>query len=438
MIIRNLINLLFFFLGSSFLHAQQEDFFKKYAGPISGKVHYLSGVNPKEMILRGVDPAKGIIYVGLKMEGKFLGMELELRGLSKQNIKGFEYTGFKQAVTNPLLNQQQLASARVQQRDKISMGRLMGYLFNEKYEKPIIDAVRPTIYKLMLFLSIPPDYFIQVPVHSVCLTYVRALIESEQYAEAFYLLSRLNLSQLDDYGYREFSDAALDLAGKMIRANPKSAKVSLALLKRVNIRDDSGDHESYLRLANSLRKQGLYKEALDEYARLGPIVQKSAQSPFKTILKIWPVYCYDKNYELYISYAARDKRYAPYASKFFNAAVQGLETLDENPPPRQTNEYSLYKLVRSLIRVQYARRFEASGDEIKAAEFYRQSVEEVTEGIVSARVGLEWLPECLLMAADAYEKLQQVEAAKNVYEQVTRFFPDSKWDTLSRKRLEAL
>ena len=89
------------------------------------------------------------------------------------------------------------------------------------------------------------------------------------------LLSRLNLSQLDDYGYREFSDAALDLAGKMIRANPKSAKVSLALLKRVNIRDDSGDHESYLRLANSLRKQGLYKEALDEYARLGPIVQKN-------------------------------------------------------------------------------------------------------------------------------------------------------------------
>jgi TolA-binding protein len=42
------------------------------------------------------------------------------------------------------------------------------------------------------------------------------------------------------------------------------------------------------------------------------------------------------------------------------------------------------------------------------------------------------------MAGDAYEKLQQVEAAKNVYEQVTRFFPDSKWDTLSRKRLEAL
>ena len=94
--------------------------------------------------------------------------------------------------------------------------------------------------------------------------------------------------------------------------------------------------------------------------------------------------------------------------------------------------------IRDRVRVQYARRFEASGDDIKAAEFYRQSVEEVTEGIVLARVGLEWLPECLLMAGDAYEKLQQVEAAKNVYEQLTRFFPNSKWETLSRKRLEAL
>ena len=162
------------------------------------------------------------------------------------------------------------------------------------------------------------------------------------------------MGQLDGFGYREFSEAALDLAGRMIRANPKSAKVSLALLGRVSIRDDSGDHESYLKLANSLRKQGLYKDAIDQYARLGPIVEKSAQSPFKSILRIWPVYCYIKNYELYSAYAARDKRYAQFASQYFNAALQGVKTLDEKPPPRETNEYSLYKLVRALVRVQYA------------------------------------------------------------------------------------
>ena len=49
--------------------AQQEDYFRKYAGQIPGKVHYLSGVNPKEIILKGVDSAKGVIYGSVKMEG---------------------------------------------------------------------------------------------------------------------------------------------------------------------------------------------------------------------------------------------------------------------------------------------------------------------------------------------------------------------------------
>ena len=414
---------------------QQEDFFKKYAGPVPAKVHYISGINAKEMILRGVDPAKGIIYGALKMDGKFLGMELELRGLDRQNIKRFEFTGFQQAVTNPLLSKEQLASAKVQKRDKITLLNLMRYLDNEQYNLSIVNAVRPTIYKLMLFMSIAPETF---SIHGACLVYVNALIELEQYSEAFYILSRLNLSQLDGFGYREFSEAALDLAGKMIRANPKSAKVALALLKRVNIRDDNGDHESYLRLANSLRQQGLYKEAINEYARLGPIVQKSANSPFKEILRLWPVYCYVKNYELYSAYAARDKRYAPYADQFFNTAKQGIEAIDQSPPPRETKEYSLYKLVRALIKVQFARRYEAAGDQEQSAEYYRQSVVEVTEGIVSARVGLDWLPESLLMAGDAYEKLEQVDAAKNVYQQVTRFFPGTQWDSKSQKRLQAL
>ena len=43
----------------SFVHGQQEDFFKKYAGPIPGKVHYMSGVNPKEITLRGSGSFQG-------------------------------------------------------------------------------------------------------------------------------------------------------------------------------------------------------------------------------------------------------------------------------------------------------------------------------------------------------------------------------------------
>ena len=53
----------------------------------------------------------------------------------------------------------------------------------------------------------------------------------EQYNEAFYLLSRLILNKLDGFGYRDFSEAALDLVGKMIRANPQSAKLASFIAK---------------------------------------------------------------------------------------------------------------------------------------------------------------------------------------------------------------
>lgn len=306
---------------------------------------------------------------------------------------------------------------------------------NEQYNPQLLASLRPTIYKVLLYLEIPQKYF---AIHDSCLIYVKALIAMEQYNEAFYLLSRLNLNKLDDFGYRDFSEASLELAGKMIQANPKSAKIARALLQKVTIRNNSADHASYLKLADSLRQKGLYNEAISEYARLGPIVQKSIGSPYAKIIEIWPIYCYLKLYENYAKAALKDPRYKDPAGKIFNTAMQMVKKLDEKPPARQTNEYSLYKLIRALMRVQYARQYEAGGDELKSAEYYRQSVLEVTEGIVSARVGLDWLPESLLMAGDAYEKLSLNEAAKNVYKQVSIFYEGSKWAAESKKRLDLL
>ena len=122
----------------------------------------------------------------------------------------------------------------------------------------------------------------------------------------------------------------------------------------------------------------------------------------------------------------------------FNTTLQTIKKIDENPPPRQSNEYSLYKLIRSLIRVQYARQYEATSDNAKSADFYRQSVLEVTEGIVNARVGLEWLPESLIMAAEAYENLELNDAARNVYKQVKIFYKSTKWEKISDEKLAGL
>ena len=385
-----------------------EDYFRKFAGPIQVKVHYTSGLAVKPMELLGVDPQKGIVFAKTQTGGK---LELELRNLDRQNIGKFEFQWSRTAKA------------------------YLQYLANEQYDPRVLEALRPDVYKVLLFLDVPFQY---LAIHDDCLTYVRGLLGMEQYSEAFYLLSRLNLTKLDDFGYREFSECALELCGKMIGANASSAKSSRALLQRVTIRDNSGDHEAYLNLADSLRQQGLYTEAISEYARLTPIVNKTPGSAYSKILEIWPIYCYIKLYEMYAPAAKKDKRYGVAAGKMFNSAVQGLKKLDEDPPDRQSNEFSLYKLIRSLVRIQYARRFEDAGDNAKASEYYRQSVLEVTEGIVNARIGLDWLPESLMMAADAYEKLELNEAARNVYNQVVVFFKETKWEKKSQARLAAL
>ena len=401
-----LLALLFVFSATSHGQSKTPDFFRVHQGALPVKVYY--GTKPRNMSLLGIDGSKGIIYAKLEGAGQ---LQLELRGLKKQNISRFEFVWPKDTM------------------------KALDLLTNEQYDPRLLPGLRPVMYKIMLFLEIPQEFFL---VHDACLTYVQALVAMEQFDEAFYVLSRINLTKLDEFGYREFSEEALNLAGKMISANAKSAKSARALLQKVSIRDNTGDHASYLKLADSLRAQGLYTDAISEYARLAPIVKKSPGSPYNEILRIWPIYCYVKLYEQYAKAAAKDKRYQAYASKYFNTALQTIKKIDEKPPARQSGEYSLYKLVRALIRVQYARRYEAQGNEFKAADEYRQSVLEVTEGIISARVGLDWLPESLMMAGDAYEKLKLFESAGNVYKQVEMFYKSTKWERLSKERLAQL
>ena len=264
----------------------------------------------------------------------------------------------------------------------------------------------------------------------------------------------------------------------------------------MNIRDDANDHQAYLELCDALRRAKQYGEAVSEYGRLQAVLARSPRSPLKNLVGIWPIYCRFKQSEDHMTngakyaaaaanpsltpeqkaqYAAASRNSA-YANQFFNAAEQPLLKLADSPPKRQSNEYS-FTSCASYTQGLNARRQEdltrapqaaaqqaaAAGQEddararmaqaasatAEAAESRRQSVQEVTEGIVMARVGLDWLPESLLMAGGAYTKLAArqiaeheklsasgrpdeieksrksingyLEAARNVYDQVDRF-----------------
>ena len=339
--------------------------------------------------LLGVDGQKGIIYAQMEGAGR---MQLELRGLQKQNIKGFAFA-WPRDVMKTLVS-----------------------FSNEQYNVQLIDSLRPTIYKAMLFLEIPQQYF---AIHDNCLVYVKSLIAMEQYNEAFYLLSRINLNKLDGFGYRDFSEAALDLVGKMIRANPQSAKLARALLQRITIRDNSADHASYLKLADSLRSQGLYNEAISEYARLGPIVNKSVGSPYAKIIEIWPIYCYLKLYEMYAKAAVKMLLRINKISMLLCRQLKIGRNLFLN------NEY-YYKYTALTC---YAK--QQSGNNLK------QNFTESFWKLQQMQIKLD-LPESLMMAGDAYEKLKLTKLAENVYKQVTKFYEGSKWAAESQKRLDAL
>jgi hypothetical protein len=69
-----------------FIQAQgNQDYFAVHAGELPVKVYY--GLKAQPMSLLGVDPSKGIIFA---KQGTAK-VQLELRGLKRQNIKGFTY-----------------------------------------------------------------------------------------------------------------------------------------------------------------------------------------------------------------------------------------------------------------------------------------------------------------------------------------------------------
>jgi len=102
----------------------------------------------------------------------------------------------------------------------------------------------------------------------------------------------------------------------------------------------------------------------------------------------------------------------------------------------------------ALAQLQAAKAAEDEAAEEKAQSDYERfendrkkefenAIKEVTEGIVSSRVGLDWLPEALLMAAVGYESVQANESANNIYRQMIVFYKDTHWAAYATKKLSS-
>ena len=65
---------------------------------------------------------------------------------------------------------------------------------------------------------------------------------------------------------------------------PSAKSSSRALLQRVTIRDNSGDHEGLLKVGRFFTV-AKHTEAISEYARLTPIVNKTPDSAYSKIFR---------------------------------------------------------------------------------------------------------------------------------------------------------
>ena len=118
------ISLVLLCYGQFSLFSQaNQDYFKIHSGALPVKIYV--GSAAKAGSLLGVDGQKGIIYAQMDGAGR---MQLELRGLEKQNVKGFSFSWPEDAMKN------------------------LKMFSNEQYNPQLFASIRPTIYKVLLYL----------------------------------------------------------------------------------------------------------------------------------------------------------------------------------------------------------------------------------------------------------------------------------------------
>ena len=434
--------------GSSVL-GQQVDYFKQYGSKSVPVVKQWQGKG-ENLELIGIDPKLG--RISCRFPGGRGEVDYQLRGLERQ-VRTFDYIWPK------------------------TTRMALYYASDERYDlitKEVLDSIRPVMYPLFPYLAIPNKHF---QIHEQCLTFIKLLIQKKLYSEALIILRYINLASLDRAGYREFSDVALSLVAQVIASDPRYVQYALALLDKVQVRPNNGDDlEALLNLGNALRKNAekssrakQFKQELHQYHYANQVYNRLKSesaglrdlSPVKQQARLWPIYCLYKMHKA----AARntDEASRKYAATQMNSFKVQLDELDGKPPSRSSNEFSLYKLLRAFSDMQDAREAtiqsraafaqknaaKAAEDEEAEAkasleyerhesnrkEKFENAIKEVTEGIVSSRVGLDWLPEALLMAAVGYESIQAKESADNIYRQMQVFYKDTHWAVYANKKL---
>ncbi len=254
-----------------------------------------------------------------------------------------------------------------------------------------LQFLRPVAYPLIKFMVVPNE---NLNIHEIVKTFFKALVLSDEIVEANTAISRLSLGELDS----EFLDIAIILADKMINAD--MGIDALGVISQFPFTDETAHlFPKLMEFAGRLRLQENYIEARFLYQR----IQAVENTPIRNKAILWSVYCSVLLDELV-------------AAKAF------LEILPKFS--REESEFSLFQLIQSRILLKEGN--------------ISQALVEVSQGVVFSSINYTWAPELRYLIAQCYEDTGKIKVAKDVYNEIALFFPNSSWTDKSKSQIELI
>ena len=252
-------------------------------------------------------------------------------------------------------------------------------IFLENYYGAV-ELLRPKVYPLIRFHKIPESF---IELHTPMRTLIYSLIKSKNYSEAEDVLSRISLDSVDI----KYSKLAIDLLNAYLAEQ---------------------DYDALTRVVNRLPVDGIYSENINYIIRVANIL-RGAGKPRAVI----PLYRRAEKYVSGETYA-EIQMWLAYSLILVDEVDEASVIIDKLEEPALENPlFSLFKLLQ--------------GSREYHKENYDQALDVLTRGFVRTQTDYTWVPEMLYLIGDCYAKNEYLNAARNVWTEITVLYPDSLW-----------
>lgn len=272
----------------------------------------------------------------------------------------------------------------------VDNARVSTLMSGRNYEATL-HLLRPTIYPLLRFSSLPPEY---VQFYDPIDVFINALIESGELVEAGELLSNNPDLLVQSRFQRRIFGLIEGLASS---GNSAEAVKLLALIPLEEVPE--GLKNALLSFAYRLRVAGEYEALIPVYESMIPMLEGRQ----KIEAQIWLAYCL-------INTGERARGEAELAQM-------------EQPEPG-SESFGLYQLL--------------SGYSLYRSGEYAQALDVFSRGLVYASSVDTWIPEISYYIGNCYRELGKTTAALNTYKEIFRLWPENPWAKRARTDFDAL